>query len=177
MLGIPGTIGGALRMNAGAWGSCMADTTTAISVLRKNGDIVTVDKNELRFSYRRLDLEAGSIILRGEFELKRADREALRREAAQRQKKRMLSQPLSLPSAGSIFRNPTGEMSAGELIDQAGLKGLRAGEAEISTKHANFIVNTGHAKASDVMALMGQVQETVFKRFGVELELEVIIVG
>jgi UDP-N-acetylmuramate dehydrogenase len=176
-LGIPGTIGGALRMNAGAWGSCMADTTAAISVLRKNGDIDTVDKNELRFSYRRLDLEAGSIILRGEFELKRADREALRRKAAQMQKKRMLRQPLSLPSAGSIFRNPTGEMSAGELIDQAGLKGLRAGEAEISTKHANFIVNKGHAKASDVLALMGQVQETVSKRFGVELEPEVIIVG
>jgi UDP-N-acetylmuramate dehydrogenase len=176
-LGIPGTVGGALRMNAGAWGACMADITSSISLLNPNGVIVTIGKEQLLFSYRGLELEEGSIILQGEFQLRRADRKALRRDALQIQKKRKSIQPLSLPSAGSIFRNPPGEVSAGELIDKAGLKGLCKGGAEVSTKHANFIVNKGHAKASDVLALMGQIRETVFDQFGVRLETEVIIVG
>lgn len=176
-LGIPGTVGGALRMNAGAWGACMADTTSSIAVLSQNGDIVTMGKEQLRFSYRRLDLEEGTVILRGQFELRRADRESLRKEAIQMQRKRRSSQPLSLPSAGSIFQNPPGGMSAGEMIDRAGLKGLGIGGAEVSTKHANFIVNKGHAKASDVLALIRRIQETVFGRFGVNLEPEVTIVG
>ncbi|NVM56511.1 MAG: UDP-N-acetylmuramate dehydrogenase, partial [Desulfobacterales bacterium] len=133
-LGIPGTVGGALRMNAGAWGACMADTTSSIAVLSQNGEIVTMGKEQLRFSYRRLDLEEGTVILRGQFELRRADREALRKEAIQMQRKRRSSQPLSLPSAGSIFQNPPGGMSAGEMIDRAGLKGLGIGGAEVSTK-------------------------------------------
>jgi UDP-N-acetylmuramate dehydrogenase len=176
-LGIPGTVGGAIRMNAGAWGSCMADTLSSISVLRHKGDIVTVDKANLRFIYRGVDLEERSIILRGHFHLKRADRETLRKDAVERQKKRRSSQPLSLPSAGCIFRNPAGQMSAGELIDKAGLRGFRKGGAEISTKHGNFIVNQGHARAADVLALMGHAKEAVFKRFGVNLELEVVVVG
>jgi UDP-N-acetylmuramate dehydrogenase len=176
-LGIPGTVGGGIRMNAGAWGSCMADTLSSISVLRQKGDIVTVNKANLRFSYRGVDLEERSIILRGHFHLKRADRETLRKDAVQMQKKRRSSQPLSLPSAGCIFRNPAGQMSAGELIDKAGLKGFRKGGAEISTKHGNFIVNQGHARAADVLALMGHAKEAVFKRFGVNLELEVVVVG
>ncbi len=176
-LGILGTVGGALRMNAGAWGECMADTTLAISLLNKEGDIVVVHKEELHFSYRRLDLEEGSLVLRADFQLKRADREALRRTALQMQKDRMARQPLSIPSAGSVFRNPSSDISAGELIDKAGLKGLRTGGAEVSRKHANFIVNTGRATASDVLALMSQIQDTVFDRFGIKLEPEVIIVG
>jgi UDP-N-acetylmuramate dehydrogenase len=136
-----------------------------------------MSRDELLFSYRRLDLEKGTIILSGHFELKQADREVLRQEAIRMQKRRRLTQPLSLPSAGSVFRNPPGQKAAGELIDQAGLKGLRVGEAEVSTKHANFIVNKGHAEASDVLDLMRQIQETVFERFGVNLEPEVTIVG
>jgi UDP-N-acetylmuramate dehydrogenase len=176
-LGIPGTVGGALRMNAGAWGASMADNTSAVCILSSEGDIVTIGRAQLRFFYRGLDLEQGSIILRGEFQLKRANQETLRREAMEMQRKRRSSQPLSLPSAGSIFRNPPGGMSAGELIDKAGLKGLQKGGAEVSTKHANFIVNKGHAKASDVLALMRQIRKSVFERLGVELEPEVIIVG
>ncbi|MDY6987028.1 MAG: UDP-N-acetylmuramate dehydrogenase [Thermodesulfobacteriota bacterium] len=176
-LGIPGTVGGALRMNAGAWGACMADTVTSISVLRKGGDIATMAKEELRFSRRTLDLEEGSIILRGAFQLKPGEREILQRDAIQMQKKRRASQPLSLPSAGCVFRNPPGGMSAGELIDKAGLKGFQRGEAEVSTRHGNFIVNKGHAKAADIIALVGHVKAAVFKRFGVTLELEVVIVG
>lgn len=176
-LGIPGAVGGALRMNAGAWGGCMADSTSSIRVLNRYGDIASMSRDQLRFSYRGLDLEKGTIILSGQFKLRHADREALRKEAIRMQEKRRLSQPLSLPSAGCVFRNPPGQKAAGELIDRAGLKGLRVGEAEVSTKHANFIVNKGHAKATDVLDLIRQIQETVFERFGVNLELEVTIVG
>ena len=177
VLGIPGTVGGALRMNAGAWGKCMADCTSSIRVLDRQGNIVSMSRDQLRFFYRGLNLEKHTIILGGQFELKQADHETLQGEAVRMQKKRRSSQPLSLPSAGSVFRNPPGQKAAGELIDQAGLKGLRVGEAEVSTKHANFIVNKGHAKASDVLELIRQVQETVFERFGVSLEPEVTIVG
>ena len=176
-LGIPGTVGGALRTNAGAWGRCMGDNTISIRVLDRYGEIASLPRDQLEFSYRRLELEKRAIILSGQFKLKPADREALREEAIRLQKKRRLSQPLSLPSAGCVFRNPPGEKAAGELIDQAGLKGLCVGEAEVSTKHANFIVNKGHAKASDVIDLMRQIQETVFQGFGVNLEPEVTIVG
>jgi UDP-N-acetylmuramate dehydrogenase len=176
-LGIPGTVGGALRMNAGAWGSSMADTTSSISFLNQHSDIVTMGKEKLRFSYRGLDVEEGSIILRGEFRLERSDLEGLRQEALKMQRKRRSTQPLSLPSAGSIFRNPSADVSAGELIDRAGLKGLRQGGAEVSTRHANFIVNKGDARASDVVALMEHIQDVVFDRFAVSLEPEVIIIG
>ncbi len=176
-LGIPGTVGGALRMNAGAWGGCMADSTISIKVFDRDGNIASISRDQLRFSYRGLELEKGAIILSGQFELKYGDREALQKEAVRTQKRRRLSQPLSLPSAGSVFRNPPEQKAAGELIDEAGLKGLRVGEAEISTKHANFIVNNGHARASDVLELMTQVQEAVFERFGVNLKPEVTIVG
>ncbi len=176
-LGIPGTVGGALRMNAGAWGACMADTTTAIAVLKQDGDIVTLKGQEICFSYRRLELEEGTVILRGHFRLKRADQNALRKEALQMQRKRRSSQPLSHKSAGSIFKNPAQGSSAGELIERVGLKGFEIGGAAISTQHANFIVNREHATASDIVALIRQIQETVFSQFAVKLELEVTIVG
>jgi UDP-N-acetylmuramate dehydrogenase len=176
-LGIPGTVGGALRMNAGAWETCIADTVRAISLLRQDGHVVRVKREEIGFSYRGLHLEEGSIILGAEFRLKRVERKSLQRDAIQMQKKRRLNQPLSLPSAGCIFKNPPGAMSAGELIEKAGLKGLRKGDAEISKKHGNFIVNRGHALTADVLALVGQAREAVLERFGVRLELEVCIVG
>jgi UDP-N-acetylmuramate dehydrogenase len=176
-LGIPGTVGGALRTNAGAWGGCMADSTNMITVLNQHGDIASLRRDQLKFSYRKLELEEGAIILGCELRLKHAQREALQAEALRMQKQRRLTQPLSLPSAGSVFRNPPGEKSAGELIDQAGLKGLRVGEAEVSTKHANFIVNKGRAKASDVLDLIERIQEAVLEGFGVSLEPEVTIIG
>jgi UDP-N-acetylmuramate dehydrogenase len=175
-LGIPGTVGGALRMNAGAWGETMADRVVGITILTRTGEIRRLGA-PLSFSYRNLEIEKGAIILRGKFQLESADRETLRKRAAWMQRKRAASQPLSLPSAGSVFRNPEGGPSAGELIDKAGLKGTRVGAAEISAKHANFIVNRGQAKASDVLALMDKIQATVSKKFGVRLEPEVTIVG
>lgn len=176
-LGIPGTIGGALRMNAGAWGGCMADSTSSIRMLDRRGELVGLDREQLRFSYRRLELEDGAIILSGEFKLLSKDRKTLQQEAVRMQKRRKATQPLSLPSAGSVFRNPLKEKPAGELIDQAGLKGLRVGGAEVSTVHANFIVNRGQAKASDVLTLMSQIQEAIHERFGVALEPEVTVIG
>ena len=176
-LGIPGTVGGALLTNAGAWGGCMADSTSSIRVLNRHGEFAILRRDQLEFSYRRLKLEKGDIILSGQFELKPMDRDALRDEAIRLQKQRRMSQPLSLQSAGCVFRNPPGQQAAGELIDAAGLKGLCVGEAEVSTKHANFIVNKGHAKASDVIDLMRQIQEAVFEGFGINLEPEVTIVG
>lgn len=175
--GIPGSVGGALVMNAGAWGSCMADVTRSVTILNRYRDIVILDRHQLQFTYRRLELEERAIILSGRFELKPADKNALQEEAIRLQKQRRLTQPLSLPSAGCVFRNPAGQKSAGQLIDEAGLKGLSVGGAEVSAKHANFIVNKGHAKASDVIELMRKVQETVSEAFGVNLEPEVTIVG
>jgi UDP-N-acetylmuramate dehydrogenase len=176
-IGIPGTVGGTLRMNAGAWGMCMADSTGSIRILNRQGEISSLERDQLRFSYRKLDLEEGAIILSGRFKMKHGDQETLQKEAIRMQKRRRATQPLSMPSAGSVFRNPDGERAAGELIDMAGLKGLRVGEAEISSRHANFIINTGNARASDVLNLMKQVQETVSERFGVDLEPEVTVVG
>jgi UDP-N-acetylmuramate dehydrogenase len=176
-LGIPGTVGGALRTNAGAWGGCMADSTRSIRVLNQRGDITSLSREELRFSYRKLELEEGAIILGCQLKLKHAQREVLQAEAIRMQKQRRLTQPLSLPSAGSVFRNPAGGKTAGELIDRAGLKGLRVGEAEVSTKHANFIVNKGRAKASDVLDLIRRIQEAVVEGFGVTLEPEVTVIG
>ncbi|MBW2108258.1 MAG: UDP-N-acetylmuramate dehydrogenase [Deltaproteobacteria bacterium] len=175
-LGIPGSVGGALRMNAGAWGGCMADVIHAVTVLKPDGDMVTTGRKHLDFTYRSMRLEKGDIIVGGQFRVQPGDREALRKEATAMQKKRAASQPLSEPSAGCVFRNPGGTLTAGELIDKAGLKGLRRGDAQVSSKHANFIINHGCATAADVMGLIETVQETVFKRFGVALEPEVTIV-
>lgn len=175
-LGIPGSVGGALRMNAGAWGCCMADVAHAVTVVKADGNMVTIGRERLDFTYRGMGLERGDIIAGGGFRVEPADRQALRKEAAAMQKKRAAGQPLSEPSAGCVFRNPGGRLTAGELIDKAGLKGLRRGDAQVSRKHANFIVNHGRATASDVMGLIETVQEAVFRQFGVTLEPEVTIV-
>jgi UDP-N-acetylmuramate dehydrogenase len=176
-LGIPGTVGGALRMNAGAWNASISDTVHAISLLGRDGNVVRMKKERLHFTYRGLDLEEGSVILGGEFKLARGDGERLQRDGLWMQKRRRLCQPLSLPSAGCIFKNPPGGMSAGELIERAGLKGLRKGGAEVSRKHGNFIVNRGHARAAEVLELINQVRDAVLDRFGIHLTLEVVVVG
>lgn len=176
-VGMPGTVGGALRMNAGAWGGSMADLTSRIRVLSADGGLSILEGEQIRFAYRRLALEREAIILSGRFTLRRGDSEALEHEALRMQMNRKLSQPLSVPSAGSIFRNPKGEKTAGQLIDQAGLKGARLGGAEVSTKHANFIINKGHAKASEVLGLIHRIRKRVFEKYGIDLETEVKIVG
>lgn len=184
-LGIPGTVGGAIMMNAGtSWGR-VEDCLEGITVLGPDGKVARPKRERLTFEYRRLllpdaekNMAAGpSVVLDGCFGLHPSSSEELRRAAKQRLEERRRTQPLNLPSAGCFFKNPASGRTAGELIEQSGLKGKRMGGAEVSTKHANFLVNGGHATAADLLLLGRIVQETVFQSTGVHLETEVQIVG
>jgi len=181
--GIPGTIGGALVMNAGAYGQEIGAVVSWVEVLG-NGKPKTFCREGLSFGYRRSSL-AGSVILRAAMRLEKLSagevekRSALRSEAIAR---RRLSQPLDRPNAGSVFRNPSREedpegLGAGRMIEACGLKGVRYGGAAISDMHANFIVNEGGAKASDVLELIATARERVKEKFGVLLQLEVRLLG
>lgn len=173
--GIPGTIGGALAMNAGAFEGETWDSVMAVDTIDRHGVIRTRKKSEFSIGYRQVSGPPGEWFLTARFEF--VDQiddsvEAVRSMMRERQEK----QPLGLPSCGSVFRNPPGEHAA-QLIDSAGLKGHRIGGAEVSRKHANFIINTGNATATDVEALIDHVRCTVEDRHGVRLKLEVHIVG
>ena len=184
-LGIPGTVGGGIVMNAGTAYGWIEDVLETISLLLPTGEILKISRDRLKFSYRGLACDLGknqiyqdqAVIVDGSFSLKCADPQTLKQEADKILKKRKQRQPTEIPSAGCFFKNPTFEKSAGELIELAGLKGRSIGGAEVSTKHANFLVNTGKASAADFLALMELVQETVYKKFNIDLEREVKIVG
>lgn len=164
-------------MNAGAWGRCMAECLTTITILSVAGQIETVSRTDLPFAYRRLDLKEGTVILRSEFLLTPADTSLLHEDATQMLKQRKRRQPSPIGTAGCFFKNPTEGPSAGELIEKAGLKGTRQGDAQISGKHANFVVNRGGATAADVISLTRRAQRVVYEKFGIELKREVIVVG
>jgi UDP-N-acetylmuramate dehydrogenase len=162
----------------------MADVVKAVEVIDPDGRIRIHPRHALDFDYRRLkwppEAAAGArppILVSGFFHLFYSDPESLREEAAEILRMRREKQPWRRPSAGCFFKNPPGERSAGELIALAGLKGKRIGDARVSEKHANFIVNTGRATASEILALAETVNETVWKAFGVTLEPEVEIIG
>jgi len=174
--GIPGSVGGALRMNAGTHAGEMADVCDAVYVLLSDGTIDRLMRAKLRFSYRRLELPPAAVILEVELLLTPSSREQIRQKIRSLLKVRQEKQPWQLPSAGSVFKNPPGDF-AGRLIEAVGLKGVRIGDAQISPKHANFIVNRGQARASDIHALIQLAQEKVFQEFGVQLELEIQVVG
>lgn len=186
-LGIPGTVGGAIRMNAGTALGWVSDVLDAITVLYPTGRMDTIDRNALFFSYRKLTLPQRfdeksfsheTIIVSGRFSLVRESSSvALKQEARAVLRNRKLRQPTLLPSAGCIFKNPLAGKTAGELIDLCGLKGRKIGGAEISSKHANFIVNSGSATAADILALMDSMRQSVFQQFGVNLEPEIIVIG
>ncbi len=173
-IGIPGSLGGALMMNAGAYGGQMSDLVLEVRAMDKTGRIRVLQEQELSYGYRESRLKHEDLlILSGRLGFKEGNQEeslALMKEylEARRQK-----QPLDLPNGGSVFRNPAGG-GAGRYIEQAGLKGLQIGKAQISPKHANFIVNLGGAKAAEVSALMDRAQKEVAEKFGVRLESEVI---
>ena len=174
--GIPGTLGGAVSMNAGAYETEMADVACSTTVLVADKGQVKFTGAEQGFSYRHSRFsECGDIILSSDIRLSKGDTESIRAKMDQLGERRRESQPLDLPSAGSIFKRP-GAGYAAELIDLAGLKGFASGGAQVSEKHSGFIVNRGDASFSDVMAVIDHVRETVFKQHGVELELEVKIV-
>ena len=173
--GIPGSVGGGVRMNAGAYGGELKDVVEHVDAWDlQEQRALTLDGGDCGFGYRRSDFQDGRrAILGAQFRLRPGRREELAAAMRELGEKRRDRQPLELPSAGSAFKRPEGYFAAA-LIDQAGLKGLRVGDAQVSEKHAGFIVNAGRASAADVRAMMERVQNEVFRRFGVQLEPEII---
>ncbi len=171
--GIPGSVGGAVYMNAGAYGGQMADCTVCARVLF-GGEIQTWDARRLAFSYRHSALAQGGIVLGAQFALTPGDPAQIAAQVRAYNAQRREKQPLNLPSAGSAFKRPKGAFAAA-LIDQCALKGYRVGGAQVSPKHAGFIVNTGGATAADVLALCRHVQQTVQEQTGYVLEREFIV--
>ncbi|MGH2567476.1 MAG: UDP-N-acetylmuramate dehydrogenase [Bacteroidota bacterium] len=174
LAGIPGTIGGGVVMNAGAHGGEISDYLDEVEVFRDR-QVQRIKKENAQFAYRRSGFEH-DVVLGASFRLPGGDKEELMKRRSEFLRQRNLTQPTNLPNTGSMFKNPAGNYAA-KMIDQAGLKGKRVGDAQISDKHANFIVNLGNAKASDIMTLLDLVQRTVYQNAGILLELEVKLVG
>ena len=171
--GIPGTIGGAIFMNAGAYKSDMGYIVQSVKVLTPDLKIITLENKEMKFHYRSSFLQnnPGYICLEVVIKLVKGDKDALDEVIKERRKRRMESQPLEYPSAGSVFRNPEG-MFAGQLIEESGLKGKKIGGAMVSDKHANFIINHKNAKSSDIKELIELVHDTVLEKYNVDMKCE-----
>lgn len=174
LAGIPGTVGGAVVMNAGAHGGEISDYLVDVEVLRGE-EVQRVKKADAQFAYRTSAF-AQDVVLEASFKLPKGNRDELIKRRSEFLRERNLKQPTNLPNTGSMFKNPRGNFAA-KLIEQAGLKGKRVGDAQISEKHANFIVNLGNARASDIMTLLDLAQRTVYQNTGILLELEVKLVG
>lgn len=175
--GIPGSMGGACFMNAGAYDGCMADVLSWVEVLTPEGEVATIPVDELELGYRTSRIRTeGLLVLRACIYLGRGDREEIRAKMDDLTRRREEKQPLEYGSAGSTFKRPVGYF-AGKLIMDAGLKGYRVGNACVSTKHAGFVVNLGGATAADVRAVIAHVQDEVERQFGVRLEPEVRFIG
>ena len=176
-IGIPASLGGAVAMNAGVPEQALSDVISSVQTISQDGNCQSFINSELGFSYRHSNINPQQeIVLSAELTMEHSDEEKIRLKMEEYLNKRKASQPLGMPNAGSIFKNPTG-YAAGYLIDQAGLKGLTNGGARISTRHANFIINEGHASAKDVLNLILLAQKCVLNQFGVELVPEIKIVG
>lgn len=175
--GIPGSVGGALYMNAGAYGGEVKDVLKSALVLTKTGKMKRLEKSDLSFQYRKSSIaENGEIALEGTFSLKPGDEQEIKAKMDELTYLRESKQPLEYPSCGSVFKRPPGYF-AGKLIQDSGLQGKRIGGVEVSTKHAGFMVNVGGGTATDYMNLIKFVQKTVKEKFGVDLETEVKIIG
>ncbi|MDP4092503.1 MAG: UDP-N-acetylmuramate dehydrogenase [Bacillota bacterium] len=175
--GIPGTLGGAAAMNAGAYGGEMKDVIVKTEYMTMNGEIRIVEGDQHKFGYRTSFIQSeDGIILKCMLKLKKGNYQEIKASMAELTKKRCDKQPIELPSAGSVFKRPTGYF-AGKLIEDSGLRGFRIGGAEVSEKHCGFIVNRGGATARDVINLIKHVQDTVKSKYNVELQTEVKIVG
>lgn len=175
--GIPGTLGGAIFMNAGAYGGEMKDVVEWVEVLTHEGEVVRIEHAELAFGYRTsIVRERHWIVLRVAMRFEKGEYAEIIEITNDLTKKRVSKQPLDLPSAGSTFKRPEGHY-AGQLIEEAGLRGLRYGDAMVSEKHCGFVVNVGSATCQQVMSLIGVIQKVVYDKFGVNLEREVRIFG
>ncbi len=185
---IPGAIGGAVRMNAGCYGTYIADVFQSAQAVTRQGQVITLTPQDLNFRYRQTDLPEGTVITSATFRAPAGDPQALEEAMKDQLAKRDASQPTRDRTAGSTFRNPAGHSSTGQaddthelkawkVIDDAGLRGARLGGAQMSEKHPNFLTNTGDATATDLEALGEQVRKRVFQSSGIELEWEVIRIG
>ncbi|MEN8139925.1 MAG: UDP-N-acetylmuramate dehydrogenase [Thermodesulfobacteriota bacterium] len=175
--GIPGTVGGALRMNAGAWGAEICQLITSVTVMGGEGCYCIKGQDDLNFSYRSWGEGPGRLAMEAVLQLKRRPRDQVAERCREAKARRKLSQPQGVASCGSFFKNPPGVVSAGALIDQAGLKGVRVGDAQVSEKHGNFLINRGQATAREMIKLMQLVQSEVKEKHGLFLEPEVQLLG
>jgi UDP-N-acetylmuramate dehydrogenase len=176
-VGIPGTIGGAILMNAGAYGGEMKEVVTRCAVLEEDGTLRVMLPADLQFGYRTSALQGTRmLVVEVEMELRPGDPEEIRSRMADFTFQRESKQPLQLPSAGSVFKRPPGHF-VGPMVEELGLKGYRIGDAQVSEKHAGFIVNRGAATARDVLSLIRHVQQSVHEKYGVSLETEVRVIG
>ncbi len=174
LVGIPGSLGGALVMNAGAEGAEIGQFIKSVTRVTETGNIQTLTRDQLQFDYRKTQFPpGGGIIVSAELELEKGDSQSIFDDITSFLGKRSNKQPLSLPNSGSVFKNPPGD-TAGRLIESLGLKGFTVGDASISIKHANFIVNKGSASAKDVIQIIDHVQKTVLEKHGIELETEIV---
>lgn len=175
--GIPGTVGGAAVMNAGAYGGEMKDIIKSVTVLTKEGEMKVLDASELQFGYRTSVIkENGYVVLEAVIQLCPGDKETIQKRMEELKEQRVTKQPLEYASAGSTFKRPEGYF-AGKLIQDAGLRGYQVGGAQVSEKHCGFVINTGDAVAEDVWNLIHDVQEKVYDKFQVKLEPEVKFLG
>lgn len=175
--GIPGTIGGAVTMNAGAYGGEMKDVVKKVRVLDRSNNIVELSNEEMNFRYRGSRVaDEGIIVLDVEIELERGEYSEIDEKMKELTRRRVSKQPLEYPSAGSTFKRPEGYF-AGKLIDDAGLRGLRYGDAQVSEKHCGFVINAGEATFEHVITLIGMIQKVVYDKFNVKLEPEIKIIG
>jgi len=174
--GIPGTVGGAVCMNAGTAQGEIGDVIESVTLLSPEGDMVTRRRDEMGFGYRTATVPPGHIVLDARIILRHEDEAKIRANVKRLLDERKERQPWGLPNAGSVFKNPLDE-AAGKLIESAGMKGATSGGAQVSEKHANFIVNRGNATAADVLALMERVRRKVLEQHGVRLEPEITIIG
>ncbi|MBE0447701.1 MAG: UDP-N-acetylmuramate dehydrogenase [Actinobacteria bacterium] len=175
-IGIPGSLGGALVMNAGAYGECIGDLVKNVIVCTRDCEFKVLERDQLNFEYRNGNFDKDDIIVEATLVLSINDTYIIKRQMEEYFAKRRDSQPLQFPNAGSVFKNPQG-IPAGKLIEDAGCKGMRIGGAEVSAKHANFIVNHGDATAADVYALLRSVQQRVLDHHGIVLEPEIKFLG
>jgi UDP-N-acetylmuramate dehydrogenase len=174
--GIPGSVGGAVRMNAGAYGKEIKDVVEGINLIDQKGQAHDVHRDTLQFTYRNIALPEGAIITSALFLLKKGSKKNIQKQVREIMNQRKIKHPLEYRNAGSIFKNPKGT-PAGKIIEEVGLKGTRIGDAGISKKHGNFIINLGHAKASDILELIDTIKSKVWEEKAITLETEVKIIG
>ena len=176
LIGVPGTLGGALVMNAGAFGGEISNYLVSVEIMDMSGSVKTYYRGDIDFAYRFSTIRSDEFVLLARFELPEESPEIIKEKKAKASQGRKTNQPLKFRSAGSVFKNPA-KHAAGYLIDQVGLKGTKIGDAEISEHHANFFVNHGKAKSSDIVALIHLARKAVYEKFAIQLELEVKIIG